>query len=69
MRADAPAGDEVDLDARFVQRAQHARLVGAGRPEPGSTSAVRSRSSIDGQEGGSESRPFSVQFRRGSSAA
>ena len=29
--ADAAAGDDVDLDAGFVERAQHAGMVGAGR--------------------------------------
>ena len=34
-RADAAAGDEIDPDARLVQRAQHARVVGAGRADAG----------------------------------
>src|ERR1019366_8560182 len=33
--ADAPAGNNVDLDARFVQRAQHARMIRAGRTGAG----------------------------------
>ena len=41
--ADAAAGDEIDLDAGFVQRAQHAGVVRAAVPEPVRTSAVRSR--------------------------
>ena len=42
-RAHAAAADEIDPDARLVQRAQHAGVVCAGRSEPVSTSAVRSR--------------------------
>ena len=34
-RADAAAGDNVDLDARFMQRPQHAGVVGPGRPRSG----------------------------------
>ena len=33
--ADAVAADDVDLDARFVQRAQHAGVIGAGRAGAG----------------------------------
>ena len=35
MAPDAAAGDEVDLDAGFVQRAEHARVVGGRRARPG----------------------------------
>ena len=33
--ADAAAGDDVDLDAGFVERAQHAGVIGAGRAGAG----------------------------------
>ena len=33
--ADAVAADQVDLDARFVERAQHAGMIGAGRAGAG----------------------------------
>ena len=39
--ADAVSGQDVDLDAGFLQRAQHARVVRAVRARAGKHEAVR----------------------------
>ena len=65
--ADAAAGDDVDLDAGFVKRAQHAGVVGAGRAGSGQDERGATSWRVRFNRGGPASRGRSVipRLRRG----